>query len=193
MKKPRTTPVWRERRRKQKAASAPRYKAKKADSDKRWAQANRDKTRANQRRFYWRHSEAEKLRSRLRSPEKRSEINDRYRRRNLAKFAAKENKRRAIKAATQIGQVDYDRVVREADGVCGICKAEIAHDDKTHIDHIVPLARGGSHTQDNIQLAHARCNIKKGARAEMAEVPYSGPKSWPENRGKLGGDRQDEA
>jgi 5-methylcytosine-specific restriction endonuclease McrA len=28
----------------------------------------------------------------------------------------------------------------------------------------VPLARGGAHSYANVQLAHAMCNIKKGAR-----------------------------
>lgn len=29
------------------------------------------------------------------------------------------------------------------------------------IDHILPMAKGGSHTWDNVQIAHAVCNIKK--------------------------------
>lgn len=31
------------------------------------------------------------------------------------------------------------------------------------VDHVVPLARGGSHTQDNVQAAHLGCNVRKGA------------------------------
>lgn len=37
------------------------------------------------------------------------------------------------------------------------------------VDHIVPLARGGSHSADNVQSAHLLCNLRKGARVnEMA-------------------------
>jgi 5-methylcytosine-specific restriction endonuclease McrA len=32
------------------------------------------------------------------------------------------------------------------------------------VDHIIPLARGGSHTWDNVQLAHHLCNSLKGDR-----------------------------
>ena len=32
------------------------------------------------------------------------------------------------------------------------------------IDHIVPLARGGSHTWDNVRLAHRSCNSARGAK-----------------------------
>lgn len=29
------------------------------------------------------------------------------------------------------------------------------------MDHIIPLARGGLHTEDNLQLAHYLCNVLK--------------------------------
>ena len=29
------------------------------------------------------------------------------------------------------------------------------------LDHIVPLSRGGTHTLDNVQLAHLACNERK--------------------------------
>lgn len=30
-----------------------------------------------------------------------------------------------------------------------------------HLDHVVPLSRGGSDELDNVKPSHARCNIKK--------------------------------
>ena len=33
-----------------------------------------------------------------------------------------------------------------------------------HLDHVIPLVKGGSHTLDNVKPAHALCNITKGAR-----------------------------
>lgn len=61
----------------------------------------------------------------------------------------------------------------ERDG--GICQAltclmdrEDVFDDtgpgKPSMDHIVPLALGGEHTVENLQLTHFRCNLSKGAR-----------------------------
>lgn len=33
-----------------------------------------------------------------------------------------------------------------------------------HIDHIIPISKGGSDTLDNVRPAHALCNLKKGVR-----------------------------
>ena len=30
------------------------------------------------------------------------------------------------------------------------------------MDHIVPIAKGGSHTWNNVQVAHIKCNTEKG-------------------------------
>ena len=35
---------------------------------------------------------------------------------------------------------------------------------RTHVDHIVPVSRGGGDDRANLQLLHAPCNIAKGAR-----------------------------
>lgn len=38
------------------------------------------------------------------------------------------------------------------------------------LDHVIPLAAGGPHTPENLQLAHLRCNAKKGARGGNEQV-----------------------
>lgn len=56
------------------------------------------------------------------------------------------------------------RAVVERDGmVCQLCGDEIPDGD-LHIDHIQPVARGGGNELNNLQAAHSRCNISKGAR-----------------------------
>jgi 5-methylcytosine-specific restriction endonuclease McrA len=35
---------------------------------------------------------------------------------------------------------------------------------KWHVDHIVPISKGGPHSYLNVQLAHAKCNRTKGAK-----------------------------
>lgn len=47
--------------------------------------------------------------------------------------------------------------------LCGLCGGEVEPDD-VHIDHIVPIARGGRDALENLQVAHSRCNLRKGAR-----------------------------
>ena len=61
-------------------------------------------------------------------------------------------------------------------GICGLCNNETQRpevwngwDGKTWmplaptVDHIIPLARAGTHTWDNVQLAHWSCNSLKSA------------------------------
>jgi 5-methylcytosine-specific restriction endonuclease McrA len=72
-------------------------------------------------------------------------------------------RRRAWKRQTQAEKVDFKQVLRDAKGICGICRKPLDLFG-TEFDHIVPLARGGTHTRANIQVAHARCNRAKGAK-----------------------------
>ncbi|UPW09799.1 HNH endonuclease [Gordonia terrae] len=58
--------------------------------------------------------------------------------------------------------------------LCGLCGGEVLpeweypHPGSASLDHIVPLSKGGSHTYDNVQLAHLKCNLRKGARCTVA-------------------------
>lgn len=72
-------------------------------------------------------------------------------------------KRRARLMKLPYEDVDPTVVFARDEGVCGICGEPVAPDD-WHLDHIVPLAAGGSHTHENTQVSHPRCNISKGAR-----------------------------
>lgn len=40
--------------------------------------------------------------------------------------------------------------------------ARIWANQRATFDHIIPSSKGGPDTQDNLQLAHARCNKIKG-------------------------------
>jgi 5-methylcytosine-specific restriction endonuclease McrA len=48
-------------------------------------------------------------------------------------------------------------------GLCGICCKGLSPVD-FHIDHIMPLVRGGLHVMGNLQLAHRMCNQKKAGK-----------------------------
>jgi len=47
-------------------------------------------------------------------------------------------------------------------GKCPCCNQALG--DDYHLDHIVPLALGGSNTDDNMQLLRQRCNQQKHAK-----------------------------
>lgn len=78
-----------------------------------------------------------------------------------------DHRRRALKRGATAEAVDR-RAVFERDGWrCGICGESI---DSTlrypdpasaSVDHVLPLAAGGSHTYANVQAAHLSCNSAK--------------------------------
>ena len=47
-------------------------------------------------------------------------------------------------------------------GLCPCCKQPLG--DNFHLDHIQPIALGGSNTDDNMQLLRQRCNNQKHAK-----------------------------
>lgn len=92
-----------------------------------------------------------------------------------ANWATKEARRRKkIKAATVDRDITVMGLFKRDAGVCYICgkrcnvedyimrgETFIAGDWYPSIDHVVPLAKGGAHSWDNVRLAHRRCNILK--------------------------------
>lgn len=79
------------------------------------------------------------------------------------------HRRRAIEKKTAAGPIDEEALWIQQEGLCALCATPIdrslKHPDpfSKSLDHRVPISRGGSHTQDNIQWAHLRCNLSKGA------------------------------
>jgi 5-methylcytosine-specific restriction endonuclease McrA len=53
------------------------------------------------------------------------------------------------------------RLYQRQGGICPACGLGMI---EWHVDHKVPLARGGRHEEQNLQLLHPRCNLSKGAR-----------------------------
>ncbi len=60
------------------------------------------------------------------------------------------------------------RVIFERDG--GICMkcGESAKKDSFHVDHIIPISRGGDEwALENLELSHPKCNLSKGAKTRQ--------------------------
>lgn len=58
-------------------------------------------------------------------------------------------------------QTDWNDKTIRSDGIC------ITGNNYPTQDHIIPLAKGGTHTWDNIRLAHRNCNSSKGDKLMM--------------------------
>lgn len=72
-------------------------------------------------------------------------------------------RRRARIAGSRVGDVRRAAIVERDGSTCYLC-GKVCTDDEIHLDHIVPLSMGGSHSEDNVAVACARCNVRKGAR-----------------------------
>jgi 5-methylcytosine-specific restriction endonuclease McrA len=67
------------------------------------------------------------------------------------------------KRRTKLPRWVRERIITRDGLVCGLCGGEVPPGD-VHIDHIHPVARGGTDHPDNLQVAHSTCNVRKGAR-----------------------------
>ena len=96
-----------------------------------------------------------------------SERNGRWKRANRDRVCAMSSMRRARKLSATIGNPEdikafYRYVKTAADLRCHWCGNAVEIADR-HVDHIVPLARGGLHCLSNLCCACSQCNLHKGA------------------------------
>jgi 5-methylcytosine-specific restriction endonuclease McrA len=77
------------------------------------------------------------------------------------------HRQRAIKAGVEWEKVDFKQLFASQVN-CGICVKPMnfttgnSDPEYVTVDHIVAFANGGTHTQDNVQLVHRKCNRTKG-------------------------------
>lgn len=93
---------------------------------------------------------------------------------NKERFRVYNHNRRARKA-TNGGALSPDlseRLLKLQRGKCACCGKPLGAD--YHMDHIMPLALGGTNTDENIQLLRAICNKQKGARHPVAFMQQKG-------------------
>lgn len=71
---------------------------------------------------------------------------------------------RVSRCADPAAVTEFYRFVATAPRLrCWWCKRVTAK-GRRHVDHIVPLSRGGSHSRDNLCCSCARCNLRKSAK-----------------------------
>jgi 5-methylcytosine-specific restriction endonuclease McrA len=73
---------------------------------------------------------------------------------------------------------DIKTIFTNQRGLCANCETKLfkSGKQKYHVDHIMPLALGGSNWPDNLQCLCPFCNLSKGAKH---------PDDWAKENGKL--------
>lgn len=108
--------------------------------------------------------ELTRLCDRIKRAINRDHYNEQQRRRSpryRVKRATNEANRRARKRAAFVEEVDRERVHARDNGRCYLCNRKVLLDDM-HLDHVIPLAKGGEHSYKNCRCACERCNLSKG-------------------------------
>jgi 5-methylcytosine-specific restriction endonuclease McrA len=77
-----------------------------------------------------------------------------------ASFVIKRHKAHARRVTTPTHFITTLELYEKDSGICGICSLPVEISNAS-IDHIIPVSKGGTHTWDNVQLAHYKCNIIK--------------------------------
>lgn len=102
------------------------------------------------------------------NPDKYLQARRDWKARSIDRWNAMHKKHRMARRAREwdafVEDVDSDVVWERDKGLCGICKGQVDINENWHLDHIIPLAKGGLHCYDNVQVAHSACNLSKGNR-----------------------------
>lgn len=73
------------------------------------------------------------------------------------------------------------RMFKKQKGLCHLCgkpmaisQEKVMHDSFATFDHLIPRSQGGVNAQDNLPLAHRRCNEKRANRPLPASAASGG-------------------
>lgn len=128
-----------------------------------WIEKNWEKRRVTIRE--WRENNPDKVRIAARA----------WRAVNPEKTRAYRGNRRARKlsAAGSHTAQEIQQIINLQRGKCGYCRVKLTQKN-THIDHIMPLALGGSNYASNLQALCAKCNHSKCAKHPVEYAQHTG-------------------
>jgi hypothetical protein len=128
-----------------------------------WKKLNADKVIEQKNKYYELNKDKEKERLK------------KYRTLNKEKVSALKRKRRALMLGNESTPYTLQEVFEAYGFICHICNNEInmsaprqpgkyGWEFGLHIDHFVPLSKGGANSLSNVRPSHGVCNLKKGSR-----------------------------
>lgn len=83
-----------------------------------------------------------------------------YRKRHPEKIRMRNAAYSSARTDKSINSDDVAKQLKSQNGLCWWCSKPLG--DKWHVDHRIPLTRGGTNTAGNIVIAHPKCNQSKG-------------------------------
>ncbi len=111
------------------------------------------------------------------NPEKMRIAITRWRRAHPDKEQDRHVRRLARKKGAAVEAVSRQVVYERDGGLCHIC-GQKARPKNWHLDHIVPLSKGGEHSYQNVAVSHPGCNLHKGSKrlvdVKMTITPVKG-------------------
>jgi 5-methylcytosine-specific restriction endonuclease McrA len=122
-------------------------KEKLTEQSKAWRVANKEKIAQDNKAW------------RAANPERKKANDDAWWRANPEKVKARNSARRARKKAASIYLVTDKDIRAIMSKPCAYCGKQ-----SEHLDHVVPLYRGGTHSIGNLVAACATCNLSKGKK-----------------------------
>jgi len=161
----------RERNNKRKAANIARKRAadpeKAREAERAYCRANPEKRAALKAKYYWQNPEAMRAQSRAKyhaNPEYSRAYAKAWRAANPehAKHLHRQHKARRRGAPGRHTKKDVAEIYALQKGKCACCRVKLG--DTFDVDHIQPIAKGGSNARSNLQILCRPCNQRKSAK-----------------------------
>ena len=138
-------------------------KDKLAANTKRYVAKNKEKVEAYRKDYYAKNKEnfsAHNKEYRAANKEAAAEYNKNYAKKNKDKYAVYKSRRRAKKKGNGIFIVSEKFMKNLYNSPCVSCGASEA----IEADHIIPIVKGGRHSEGNLQPLCKSCNSTKGPK-----------------------------
>lgn len=70
---------------------------------------------------------------------------------------------RARRHKAHVSQVNRRKIIERDCSTCYMCGRKLSYTELV-IDYVIPISRGGSHSEDNLAVACTPCNLRIGSK-----------------------------